>query len=52
MTRADVKGRTALHFAATRGDTNMGVSLNVHGCVDNENYLALCLLEKFMQNSL
>ena len=24
VTRADHKGRTALHFAATRGDTNMG----------------------------
>ena len=24
VTRADNKGRTALHFAATRGDTNMG----------------------------
>ena len=25
VTRADNKGRTALHFAATRGDTNMGI---------------------------
>ena len=25
VTKADNKGRTALHFAATRGDSNMGI---------------------------
>ena len=25
VTKPDSKGRTALHFAATRGDTNMGM---------------------------
>jgi hypothetical protein len=50
VTKADIKGRTALHFAATRGDTNMvkvlvsyGASVNQRDCNGNTPlHLACC----------